>query len=1057
MKKIRKIVDNLFRDELGIQHKLLNLILSVAFAGGIISLGLTAILGIKVENVFTILLLIVTVGFALWLANRKNNPRVAALITVGVANMVLFPIMYITGGGISSGMPAWFILGLIFSWLILSGKLCIIVYLINVAMVVACILVEMIWPEFITPLPNENVVYFDIIQSVIVVTVIFGAIFKYQTYVYEKQRKQILRANETKNDFLANMSHEVRTPINAILGYNEMIIQESRESHTISHATNIQTAGRTLLTLVDNIFEFTSIEQDELYIKEEEYYVSELIQDVVTFVEYFAESKGLEIRLEVDDRIPQRLFGDPMRIKQVLDNLVSNAMKYTKEGYVEIILAWEPLMAKKGNLAVSVRDTGIGMRQEDLFRISDSFLRFDNKNTRDIQGVGLGLTIVTRLLHMMESRLEVESELGKGSVFYFKIPQSIVDNTGIGKWDKTILNKETSASQAFVAPTARILAVDDNIMNLDILKRMLKSTEMQINTATNGMEAYELVRKNQYNLILMDHMMPIMDGVEALNKMKEEKLCENTPIIVLTANAIGDARQEYIDKGFDDYLSKPIMSTDLLAMIKKHLPQEIVSDTYSVPDDITETKEDNPFYFLNTEIGMTYCCDDEEFYREVLNTYLDTNKYQEINESYEKQDWENYRILVHALKSTSNSIGATELSEAAKALEMAAKEDRIDYIKANHEDVMKQYEELLGLLKKAFCKDEVKVDVATDDVVDEKQTILVVDDDKMNLKIAEKLLGAAYKVNCAKSGNEAFDILAKEIPHLILLDLHMPEMDGLEVIRKIKQMDAIKDIPVIFLTADNDTESELKCLKEGAVDFITKPFLADIMLQRIKRVLDLERLQNDLQSEVHKQTKKAEERSEKVERLSLQVMMTLANTIDAKDKYTNGHSERVAQYAREIAKRLGKNEQEQNNIYYTGLLHDIGKIGIPDTIINKRSSLTDEEYAIIKTHPQKGADILKNMTELPELVIAAHWHHERYDGKGYPDGLKGNEIPEMARIIGVADAYDAMTSKRSYRDALPQEVVKQEIVKGKGTQFDPKFAEIMIKMIEEDTEYLMRE
>lgn len=242
-----------------------------------------------------------------------------------------------------------------------------------------------------------------------------------------------------------------------------------------------------------------------------------------------------------------------------------------------------------------------------------------------------------------------------------------------------------------------------------------------------------------------------------------------------------------------------------------------------------------------------------------------------------------------------------------------------------------------------------------------------------------------------------------------------------------------------------------------ADDFITKPFIADIAISRVNRILELSRLQKDLQREVKKQTRTAEERRQKVERLSNQIMKTLAGTIDAKDKYTKGHSSRVAEYAVEIAKKLGKSPKEQENIYYLGLLHDIGKIGIPDGIINKTSKLTDEEYELIKTHSIIGAEILENISELPELVMGARWHHERYDGSGYPDKLKGDKIPEMARIIGVADAYDAMTSKRSYRDVLPQNVVRAEIEKGKGSQFDPIVADKMLEMIDEDTEYLMKE
>jgi putative two-component system response regulator len=335
--------------------------------------------------------------------------------------------------------------------------------------------------------------------------------------------------------------------------------------------------------------------------------------------------------------------------------------------------------------------------------------------------------------------------------------------------------------------------------------------------------------------------------------------------------------------------------------------------------------------------------------------------------------------------------------------------------------------------------------------------ILVVDDDKMNLKMAEHILKQNYEVLCVTSGEEALEILAGERMDLILLDLHMPGMDGLEVFEKIKASDRMKDTPVIFLTADSERETEVEIFKAGAMDYIQKPFLAEVVIRRIGRILELYHLQQSLQNEVDKKTVELRESNRKVRHLSEQMMMTLANTVDAKDQYTRGHSVRVATYAKEMAVRMGKSKEETDMVYYIGLLHDIGKIGISDAIINKPGKLTEEEYAVIKTHPAIGADILKDMTEIPNAAVGAHWHHERYDGNGYPDGLKGEEIPEYARIIGVADAYDAMTSKRSYRDVLPQEVVRGEIEKGKGTQFDPHIADIMLAMMDEDPEYQMRE
>ncbi len=1050
MNRIKKIIREMSREELEIQHKLLNLILSAAFVGGIVSLIVSIMIGLNITAIITIAFLIVVVGFSLWIANKKNKPQIAALTIVIAANMMIFPVMYFTSGGLFSGMPVWLVLGMIFSWLILTGKLCIVMYLLNAIVVVGCIVIEMEYPELVIPLENRNAVYWDMIQSMLIVTVIFGLIFKYQTYVYEKQKKQILKANQAKSEFLANMSHEVRTPINAILGYNEMIIKESGESQTVTNAMNVQAAGKILLSLVDDIFDYTIIEKEGLELKNEPYFVREILNDVFTYAKYCAEKKGLEIRFEVDGNIPQVLLGDSSRFMQILDNLISNGVKYTKEGYVEVTLKWENISDKQGRLFVNIKDTGIGMKKEDVEKISDSFIRFDNQQTRNIQGIGLGLTKVTRLLKSMNSELLVESEFGKGSQFSFELMQEIKDNTPVGNFDKEndFSMLEHLEETEFVAPNARVLAVDDNQMNLELIKGMLKNTKMQIDTAMNGKEAIGLVKSGKYDIILMDHMMPVMDGIEALTQIKNEKLCDDIPVIVLTANAVGDARKEYLEAGFDDYLSKPVLSGQLLAVIKKYLPEELVAG---------EEEQTEQFYFLDTKVGMEYCCNSEEFYKEMLGTYLTNDKRGELDASYDKEDWEQYRITVHALKSTSLSIGATHVSEEAKKLEMAAKEGRTDYIKDNHRTVMVEYETLLNQLSKALEQKNENISENIKQEEQEKEHILIVDDDAMNLKIAEKMLENMYEISLVKSGKETMEFLKERIPNLILLDLHMPEMNGFEVISKLKQDERLKDIPVIFLTADNDKENEVKGFNEGALDFITKPFIADIMLKRIARILELDRLQKNLQQEVKKQTREAEERRQKVENLSFEMMLTLANAIDAKDKYTNGHSVRVAEYAREIARRIGKTEQEQNEIYHIGLLHDIGKIGIPNTIINKASKLTDEEYEIIKTHPKIGGDILKNITEIEGLAVGARWHHERYDGKGYPDGFKGEEIPEIARIIGVADAYDAMASKRSYRDVLPQKVVREEIQKGKGTQFDPHFAEIMIEMIDEDKEYQLCE
>ncbi len=332
--------------------------------------------------------------------------------------------------------------------------------------------------------------------------------------------------------------------------------------------------------------------------------------------------------------------------------------------------------------------------------------------------------------------------------------------------------------------------------------------------------------------------------------------------------------------------------------------------------------------------------------------------------------------------------------------------------------------------------------------------VAIVDDDVSIITLVRGILGKeGMSVAPLTSGKALLDYIRVQTPDILLLDVMMPDMDGIETYKALRDIErelGKEETPVIFLTGNENGDIEEKALELGAKDFIRKPFVPKILALRVTHCIELNRLQKDLASEVEKKSRQNEE-------LFLGIVKSLAAAIDAKDTYTNGHSVRVADYSAEIARRAGYDVSALQRIYITGLLHDVGKIGIPDAIINKNGKLDDEEYAIIKTHPEKGAAILSNIQDMPELSIGAKWHHERFDGKGYPEGLMGENIPEMARIIAIADAYDAMTSNRSYRRSLPQEVVRGEIEKGRGTQFDPIFAEIMLKMIDEDTNYNMRD
>lgn len=319
--------------------------------------------------------------------------------------------------------------------------------------------------------------------------------------------------------------------------------------------------------------------------------------------------------------------------------------------------------------------------------------------------------------------------------------------------------------------------------------------------------------------------------------------------------------------------------------------------------------------------------------------------------------------------------------------------------------------------------------------------ILIVDDNKMNLVMAKQELSADYQVTPVTSGAQALMFLEKMHTDLILLDINMPDMDGRETMRRIRENDAWKSIPIIFLTADASPETEAQCLSDGAEDFIIKPFVPQVMKSRIERILELYELRSDLEA-------KLEEKTKQVEMITINAVMTIAKTLEAKDSYTRGHSDRVAQYSVAMAKELGWNEEEIKNLEYMAQLHDIGKIGVPDGLLNKPWPLSDEEFAVIKRHPVIGGEILKEVRAIPNLHLGALHHHERYDGGGYPDGLKGEGIPIEARIISVADTYDAMASNRAYRPRLREKDILTELKDVKGTQLDPKLVDVFLAMLE---------
>ena len=391
----------------------------------------------------------------------------------------------------------------------------------------------------------------------------------------EQEKKVAIAASESKARFLANMSHEIRTPINTVIGMNEMILRENKDDTIKEYAINIKSASQMLLGLINDVLDTSKIEAGKLQLVENDYSLASMINDVVLGIKVRAEEKKLKLLLEIDESMPSVLKGDEIRIKQILNNLLSNAVKYTEKG--SITFSAKGVRDDNGfALKLSVIDTGIGIRKEDMEKLFDSFLRLELKKNRNIEGTGLGLSITKQLVDQMHGTMDVESEHGKGSCFSVQIPQQIIDDKAMGNLQQryqSISTKENVAQEVFVAPDAKIMVVDDNKMNLKVMQALLKRTQIQADFATGGNQCLQMTREKKYDLILMDHMMPEPDGVQTLHMLREDagNVNQNTKVIVLTANAIEGVREEYLKEGFADYLSKPVEVVKLEQTLAKHL------------------------------------------------------------------------------------------------------------------------------------------------------------------------------------------------------------------------------------------------------------------------------------------------------------------------------------------------------------------------------------------------------------------------------------------------------------------------------------------------------
>ncbi len=590
-KIISRLKDYLYNSNYELDRRLFYLIIGmgafVSFSGAAIAF----VTHTEVPGIVSICL--VPVIFAVFgvVARKFGCINFCAIASALLLNILVFPFLFFITGSADGGLSCWLVLGIVYVFLMLKGAAFLIVLVLSIASFAFCYTYTFYRVVYVNGGYANKETYIHTFVSLLVVSLAIGTLIKFQRWIYNReqdvsrqQQIQLEEANMTKSRFLANMSHEIRTPINTIIGLNEMNLRDNINDEVAENCVNIQRASKMLLSLINDILDLSKIESGKMEIVNRQYETGALLSELVNINWVRAYDKKLEFKLDVSPDIPSMLYGDDIRIKQILTNMLTNAIKYTHKGSVTLQAKCEQIDSAHIKLITSVSDTGIGIRKEDIKYLFLSFKRVDEKKNGAIEGTGLGLAISHQLAELMNGEIKVDSIYQRGTTFTLILEQEIINKAPIGPIKdimKGSFHEREEYRQSFEAPEARVLIVDDNDMNLMVAVKLLRATKVQVETASSGYECLEKTRQRFYHVIFMDHMMPKLDGIETLKKMRKQEngLCKETPVIALTANAFSNAEAFYNANGFDAYLVKPVNGALFEALLLKFLPREIVEVT----------------------------------------------------------------------------------------------------------------------------------------------------------------------------------------------------------------------------------------------------------------------------------------------------------------------------------------------------------------------------------------------------------------------------------------------------------------------------------------------
>lgn len=584
---LSKLYQLLFNEKLDIKERLFRIIL----LSGTVSVGLAILQGLTLVNAENLMIIYIimfgTFVSAFILTFKYRNMELSSTILGIVIVVLVLPFIFLKGGGVNSGASLWLCLGIFYVFIMFSGKKLLFFLSLTILIDIGCYVVAYYNPEIVEELATPFEKYFDSNFAVIIVGLTVGSVLKFQVRLFEKERKikeqqqeELEALSKSKDTFFASMSHEIRTPINAIVGLNELILRENPSEEIQEYAKNIQNASKMLLTLVNDILDLSQLEIHKMELFETEYSVSALFHDVVDVIRVRMAEKDLEFQVQISERIPMKLLGDERRIKQILMNLLSNAVKYTESGMVTLNCEFELVSDEKIRMIISVADTGVGIHKEEMEHLFDAFRRVSSEKNHGIEGSGLGLSITKQLVDLMGGEITVDSIYTQGSEFRVAFEQKIVDASPMGEFVITSSAKKKTAyyTKSFEAPEARVLVVDDDDLSLVITSKLLQETKITVDTANNADECLKKTEKYSYDLILMDYMMPTMDGGSLLKEIRKQEagLCREADVVLLSANVAEEKKNEYILLGFDGVLEKPIDAQRLELEVLKHIPEDMI-------------------------------------------------------------------------------------------------------------------------------------------------------------------------------------------------------------------------------------------------------------------------------------------------------------------------------------------------------------------------------------------------------------------------------------------------------------------------------------------------